>query len=184
MGYLKYVKNLKGTKEHKKIQRERLLKFRKEPTNKRIKRPTRLARARSLGYKAKEGFVIVRQKVKRGGRQNKKLKAGRKSSNTGRTKNLNKNYQTVAEQRSKERYPNLEVLNSYEVLKDGKHIWFEVILIDRMHPNINKDENLSNLARKAGRVERGLTSSSRKSRGLRKKGRGSEKTRLSGKKNI
>lgn len=177
MGYLKYIRNLKGNKEHKKIQKERLLKFRKEPSNKRIKRPTRMDRARSLGYKAKQGFIIVRQKLKRGGRQNKKLKAGRKSSNTGRKKNLKLNYQTVAESRSKERYPNMEVLNSYEVLKDGKHIWFEVILIDRKHPNITSDENLAKLASKKGRTQRGLTSSSRKSRGLRKKGKGSEKTR-------
>ncbi len=41
--------------------RKRLAEWRKEPAVLRIDRPTRIDRARSLGYKAKQGFLIVRQ---------------------------------------------------------------------------------------------------------------------------
>ena len=53
----------------KKLQHERTIKWRTEPVTVRVERPTRLDRARSLGYKAKQGFIVVRQRVDRGGRQ-------------------------------------------------------------------------------------------------------------------
>jgi len=59
--------------------------------------------------------------------------------------------------------------------------WFEVILVDKAHPSIKADKRISWIAEKqhTGRVYRGLTSSSRKSRGLRRKGIGAEKIRPS-----
>ncbi|MGI0035168.1 MAG: 50S ribosomal protein L15, partial [Nitrososphaera sp.] len=41
--------------------------WRAEPTISRIDRPSRLDRARRLGYKAKQGIVVVRARVGRGG---------------------------------------------------------------------------------------------------------------------
>jgi len=49
----------------KELYRERLIKWRREPRFQRIEKPTRLDRARALGYKAKQGFVIVRARIKR-----------------------------------------------------------------------------------------------------------------------
>lgn len=177
MGYIKYLKELRKNHSDKieELDKQRIMKFRSERSTKRIKQPTKPGKARSRGYKAKQGFVIVRQRVRTGGRQKEKLKAGRKSSNTGRKQSLNKNYQAIAEEKASVEYPNLTVLNSYEVVGDGKHRWYEVILVDKESPSIQDD--LENLAEKSGRVERGLTSSGRKSRGLRKKGKGAEKKR-------
>ncbi len=43
----------------------RMIQWRSEPVFNRIERPTRLDRARALGYRAKPGFVIVRTRVRR-----------------------------------------------------------------------------------------------------------------------
>ena len=48
------------------LMRERLVQWRKQPSTMRIEHPTRLDRARKLGYKAKQGFVMARTKVRRG----------------------------------------------------------------------------------------------------------------------
>ena len=52
--------------------------WRKQPAITRIDRPTRIDRARSLGYRAKKGFVVVRVKVRRGGRRKTRFKHGRR----------------------------------------------------------------------------------------------------------
>ena len=49
----------------------------------------------------------------------------------------------MAEERANKRFPNLEVLNSYNVGKDGIYYWFEIILVDPMHPAIIKDVDLN-----------------------------------------
>ncbi|MAG39167.1 50S ribosomal protein L15e [Candidatus Woesearchaeota archaeon] len=152
----------------KEINKKRVYSWRREPSTIRINRPTRLDRARSLGYKAKQGFIIVRQRVKRGGRQREKFKAGRRPKHMRRKKIVNKNYQQIAEERTNRKFVNCEVLNSYNVGKDGEYYWYEVILVDTFHPQILSNEKLHNLAFKRGRTYRGLTSAGRKSRGLRK----------------
>ncbi|MGM5482204.1 MAG: 50S ribosomal protein L15e [Nanobdellota archaeon] len=163
----------------------RLIKWRKESSTIRIEKPTRLDRARSLGYKAKQGIFLVRQKVIRGGHSREKLKGGRKPSRYGTRKNLSLSYKSIAEQRVNSKYPNCEVLNSYWVATDGRFHWYEVIMVDKEHPNIKSDKNFKWMSKKQNknRVLRGLTSSGKKSRGLRKKGTGSEKTRPSRKAN-
>ena len=47
----------------------------------------------------------------------------------------------------------------------------------REHPNIKKDMVLKRIVKQKGRVHRGLTSTGKKTRGLRKKGKGAEKVR-------
>lgn len=161
--------------------RERLIQWRKEPSIIRVEKPTRLDRARSLGYKAKHGFVIVRTRLLRGGRQRELFKSGRRSKHRRRKKIVGKNYQTIAEERVAKKFKNMEVLNSYPLAKDGKQVWFEIILVDPMHPRIQTDKNIKWITRPANqsRVHRGLTSAGKKSRGLRKKGQGTEKIRPS-----
>lgn len=161
--------------------RERLIKWRREPSTIRIERPTRLDRARSLGYKAKQGFVVVRQRVAKGGHRRPKIRAGRRSKHFRQRMILGKSYKQIAEERANKRYPNCEVLNSYWVCQDGKYYWFEIILVDKAHPAIRADKVIKWIAEKQhkGRVYKGLTSSGIKSRGLRRKGKGAEKLRPS-----
>lgn len=163
------------------IWQQRLVDWRKEEVTVRIERPTRLDRARSLGYRAKQGIILVRQRVDRGGRQRPQIRKRRRSKHFGRRKNVGKSYQWVAEERVASKYPNCEVLNSYYAGQDGMHYWYEVILIDKAHPQVLADPALkwTAMPQNTRRVFRGLTSSGRKSRGLRNKGKGAEKLRPS-----
>lgn len=148
------------------VWRARLVGWRKEPVTVRVEFPTRLDRAHALGYKAKQGVFIVRQRIPRGGRMVEKPAGGRTSKNYRQRLDLDKNYRTVAEQRAVSSYKNCEVVNSYFLAKDGIFIWYEVILADRTHPSVLADDHLRNVVSRRGRVERGLTSSARTSRGL------------------
>lgn len=183
MALYKYLKRFwaNPTEEYIKVRRERLLKMRHEPVTMRIKNPTRLDRARSVGYKAKQGYIIVRQRIGRGGRQNPDLKGARRSKHSSQRKDLEKNYQQVAEERAARNYPNLEVLNSYYLDKDGKYYWFEVIMVDKKLPEILADKNIAwiNEPQHTRRVFRGLTAAAKRSRGLWNKGKGAEKLRPS-----
>lgn len=163
----------------KELTRERLIKWRRENSIVRLDKPTRLDRARSLGYRAKQGIIIVRSKVKRGGRKRELLKAGRRSKTSRRMKIVSKNYQWIAEERAAKKYVNCEVLNSYYVLEDGQYYWFEVILVDRNSPVIKSDKELNWICNERGRVFRGKTSAGKRSRGLYGKGKGFEKIRPS-----
>mgnify|MGYP000178633010 CR=1 FL=1 len=92
-----------------------------------------------------------------------------------------KSLQWLAEERAQRKYPNLEVLNSYWIGKDGRYEYYEVIFLDPSHPSIKKDGDLGWIAsgRHRGRVFRGLTGAGKTSRGLRNKGEGAEKVRPS-----
>jgi len=106
-----------------------------------------------------------------------KIRSGRRTKAFRQFKLLDMNYQAIAERRAVENYPNCEVLNSYFVASDSKHKWYEVILIDRAHPQVLADANAKGVAKQRGRAQRGLTSANRKSRGLRYKGKGAEGAR-------
>jgi large subunit ribosomal protein L15e len=161
--------------------RERLIKWRKENVTVKIEKPTRIDRARSLGYKAKQGFIVVRQRVPRGGHTRPQIKKGRRPKRYGTRLDLNKNYKQIAEERCQKKFVNLTILNSYWVAEDGKSYWYEIILVDPNHPVIKSDKNLTWLQDKkhGSRVFHGKTSAGRKSRGLRGKGKGYEKARPS-----
>lgn len=178
MGYLKYVKAL-WKKPSKEAAKERLMQWRREPSTIRIEKPTRIDRARSLGFKAKQGYLIVRQRVPRGSTKRPKITGGRRSKNYKNYITLQKGWNQVAEERAQKKYPNCTVLNSYWVGEDGKNTWYEVILVNRSHPAIFKDSKINWISTKRGRARRGLTSAGKKSRGLNKKGLGTEKMRPS-----
>lgn len=144
--------------------------------------PLRIDRARALGYKAKQGIIVVRAKVRRGGRRMERINAARKPGKIGLKKYTpKKSIKWIAEERVQRKYPNMEVLNSYWVGEDGRYKYFEVILVDPDHPGIKSDKDLSWITQKqhTGRVHRGLTSAGKRSRGLRNKGKGAEKIRPS-----
>lgn len=161
---------------------QRAIEWRKQPTVIRIERPTRLDRARKLGYKAKQGFIVARIRIRRGGFRKIRPKAGRRQKRLGVVKfKLAKSLQLIAEERVARKFPNLEVLNSYWVWEDGLHKWFEVILVDPSHPVVASDDDINWIcnASNRGRVFRGLTSSGKEIRGLHLRGHGAEKVRPS-----
>jgi large subunit ribosomal protein L15e len=163
-------------------QQQRLIQWRKEENFSRIERPTRVDRARNLGYKAKQGYVVVRARVRHGGLRKPAIRKGRKPSAYGISKiTMGKNTQRIAEERTAKRYPNMEVLNSYWVGKDGKNHFYEIILVDPVHPAVMNDPKINWITNTTNkkRVLRGKTSAGQKGRGLRHKGKGAEKVRPS-----
>jgi len=154
----------------------------KERTIMRVEKPTNPKRARALGYRAKQGFVVVRARVRKGGRRKERPSRGRRPKRMGVLKIVpKKSLQLIAEERAARKFPNLEVLNSYHIGSDGKGEYFEVIMVDPHHPVIKNDPHINWICRKSqrGRVYRGLTRAGRKTRGLLKKGKGAEKMRPS-----
>ena len=151
--------------------RELMIEWRKQNTVVKVEKPLRLDRARSLGYKAKKGFVVLRVRVLRGGRQRPRPNKGRRSKRQTIKKVVKMNYRWVAEQRAQKKFPNLEVLNSYNLAKDGRHYFYDVILVDYSRPEIKNDRTMNWITKKTNqhRVHRGLTSAGKKSRGLRNK---------------
>lgn len=133
-----------------------------------VDKPLNLNKARMLGYKAKKGFVVIRIRVNRGGRSRPRHAHGRKSRKQHESLILKMSYRWVAEIRASKKYPNLEVLNSYYLGKDGKHYFFEVIMVDTDKPEIMNDKDINWICQPEmkGRAERGLTSAGKKSRGM------------------
>ncbi|MFW9971443.1 MAG: 50S ribosomal protein L15e [Candidatus Odinarchaeota archaeon] len=179
-----YVKETfeKHEKGYKTPQWFRGIEYRKGKSIQRVEHPTNLHRARTLGYKAKQGFIVVRARIRKGGMHKIRPKGGRKPRAMGVSKyTTGKNLQWIAEERVQKKYPNMQVLNSYKVYADGKHWYYETILVDPNHPVIKSDSNINWISQPqhAKRVTRGLTSSGKRARGLHKKGWGSEKTRPS-----
>ena len=162
--------------------RQRLIEWRRQSVISRIERPTRIDKARKLGYKAKQGFVVVRTRVRRGGMRKVRPRSGRRPKRMGVKKfKPAKSLKLIAEERTARKFPNLEVLNSYWVGEDGRSKWFEIILVDPSHPSIKADRDINWICQKQHyrRVFRSLTTAGKKVRGLKGKGKGSEKVRPS-----
>ncbi|MFH1095548.1 MAG: 50S ribosomal protein L15e [Candidatus Micrarchaeota archaeon] len=172
MGMYKYVQKTFQAEYHERatLYRARLSKWKDEDAVVRSQRPTNISRARTLGYKAKEGYLIARVRVGRGNRKRPHPWGGRKPGKNYAYTSPGKSLQAIAEERAAGRYPNLEVLNSYWVGEDGQRKYFEVILVDAA----KFDGKLGK-----GRAYRGLTSVGKRHRGLRGKGNGSENMRVS-----
>lgn len=182
MGMYKYLSQIyKKPKENLgEIWKQRLIALRQEPAIVRLDRPTRLDKAHSLGYKAKEGYIVVRVKLFKGRRIRPRFKGGRRPKHMRRKKIVGKNYQWIAEERAARKYRNCEVLNSYWLTEDGKHYWFEVILVDRVQVSKYKGMEWLAMRKHHGRVFRGKTAAGKRSRGiLTHKGKGAEKLRPS-----
>lgn len=124
--------------------RQRVVKWRKQNAVTRIEKPSRIQRARRLGYKAKQGIIVVRMRVGAGGMRKQRPKGGRRPKHLGVTRiKADDSMKTVAERRASQRYPNMKVFGSYFVYKDGIHYWFEVILADPSHARIANDRELN-----------------------------------------
>ena len=149
--------------------RKRMIEWRAGEAIVRVDKPLRLDKARALGYKAKKGIIVVRVRVPRGGHKKPRPTKGRRSKRMSIRVTLMENYKAIAERRVADKYPNMEVLNSYWIGKDGVHFFYEVILVDGNAPEIKSDKELSFVSKgkATGRAYRGLTFAGAKSRGLR-----------------
>ena len=117
--------------------------WRTEEVIQKINRPSRLDRARRLGYKAKQGIIVVRIRVGRGGMRKQRPVSGRRPKHFGVVHiKQGINMRKVAERRVGEKFPNLEVLGSYYLHRDGMYMWYEVILADTNHPAILNDKEM------------------------------------------
>jgi hypothetical protein len=90
----------------------------------RATRPSRVDKARRLGYKAKQGYVIFRTRVRRGGRKRPNPKGivyGKPKHQGIHKLKFQRSLRSVAEERVGRRATNLRVLNSYWVGQDATY---------------------------------------------------------------
>lgn len=143
--------------------KERVREWRRDNVVVRVEKPTNPAKAHALGYRAKQGFIVVRSRIEKGGRRRQAPAKGRNPGKFGLVHfTPPKKRQTILEQRVAKKFVNMEVLNSYQVGRDGQYHYYEVILVD---PAL-KTSKSAHLGKGKGRVFRGLTSSSKKSRSV------------------
>ncbi|KFD70628.1 hypothetical protein M514_09766 [Trichuris suis] len=174
MGAYRYVQEIWRKKQSDVMRfllRVRTWHYRQLPTIHRASRPTRPEKARRLGYRAKQGFVIYRIRIRRGGRKRKVTKGqtyGKPKTHGVNQLKPKRNLQAIAEQRVGRHCGALRVLNSYWVGQDSTFKYYEVILIDPMHKAIRRDPKINWICKPVmkHREMRGLTAAGRKSRGL------------------
>jgi len=101
--------------------------YRQKAVCHRASRPSRPDKARRLGYKAKQGYVVYRIRVRRGGRKRPVPKGAvyGKPVNQGVSElKFARALRSVAEERVGRRCPNLRVLNSYWVNQVRQLFWY------------------------------------------------------------
>ena len=187
MGAYKYLEELWKKKQSDVLRfllRVRCWEYRQLPSIHRAPRPTRPDKARRLGYKAKQGYVIYRVRVRRGSRKrpvSKGIVYGKPSTQGITQLKFARSLRSVAEERIGRAAGNLRVLNSYWVNQDATYKYFEVILVDPNHNAIRNDPRINWICRPTmkHRELRGLTSAGRSNRGLRQRGIGYAKLRPS-----
>merc|ERR1719352_1924615 len=178
MGAYKYLEEIWKKKQSDALRfllRVRCWEYRQLPRIHRVEHPTRPDKARRLGYKAKQGFVVYRVRVRRGSRKREAPKGITygKPVNQGVTQlKFQRSLRSVAEERVGRRAGNLRVLNSYWVNQDAVHKYFEVVLVDPSHNAIRNDPRINWICNPVHkhRELRGLTSAGRSARGLRLRG--------------
>ncbi len=121
---------LEAFKTRSPLLRERISKWRKTPVVVRVEKPLNPLRARSLGYKAKRGYVVARIRISKGKRKRRRPDLGRKPGKNRKTQPPGLSLQHLAEQKALRRFPNLCLVNSYYVGEDGQFKFYEVIFKD------------------------------------------------------
>ncbi|XP_069131994.1 large ribosomal subunit protein eL15-like [Argopecten irradians] len=183
MGAYKYIQELyrkKQTDVMRFLLRVRCWQYRQLAAIHRATHPTRPDKARRLGYRAKQGYVIYRVRVRRGGRKRPVAKGctyGKPKTHGVNQLKFQRSHRSIAEERVGRKCGALRVLNSYWVAQDSSYKFFEVILVDTFHKAIRRDPKIQwicNAVHKH-RELRGLTSAGKSSRGL-GKGHGFHKT--------
>ncbi|RYP10406.1 hypothetical protein DL765_008102 [Monosporascus sp. GIB2] len=176
MGALKYVEELQKKKQSDVLRfllRVRCWELRQLNVIHRASRPSRPDKARRLGYKAKQGYVIYRVRVRRGGRKRPVPKGATYGKPTNQGVNqlkYQRSLKATAEERVGRRCANLRVLNSYWINQDSTYKYYEVILVDPQHKAIRQDPRINWIVNPVHKHRecRGLTATGKKSRGLNK----------------
>ncbi|KAJ6282898.1 ribosomal L15-domain-containing protein [Bipolaris maydis] len=174
MGALKYVEELQKKKQSdmmRFLMRVRCWELRQLKVIHRASRPSRPDKARRLGYKAKQGYVIYRIRVRRGGRKRPAPKGATYGKPTNQGINqlkYQRSLKSTAEERVGRRCANLRVLNSYWINQDSTYKYYEVICVDPQHKAIRRDPRINWIVKPVHkhRESRGLTATGKKSRGL------------------
>ena len=187
MGAYKYLSELWRKKQSDTLcflMRVRCWEYRQLPVIHRASRPSRPDKARNLGYKSKQGFVIYRVRVRRGSRK----KQVSKGINYGKPRNCGinqhkwrRNLRSKAEERVGRACGGLRLLNSYWIAQDSLYKYYECIMVDPMHKCIRSDPRINWLCNPVHkhRELRGNTSAGRQGRGLRTRAHGASKLRPS-----
>merc|ERR1712002_955776 len=177
MGAYKYMTELYRKKQSDVLRyllRIRCWQYRQLAKVHRVPRSTRPDKARRLGYKNKQGFVIYRIAMRRGGRKRPVPKGcpyGKPKTSGGvKQQKPVRNLQSIAEERVGRRVQGLRVLSSYWVGQDSTYKYYEVIMIDIHHKAITRDPKINWMC---GNVQkhrelRGLTTAGKSSRDLEK----------------
>ncbi|CAB66171.1 60S ribosomal protein L15-B [Schizosaccharomyces pombe] len=174
MGAYKYLEELAKKKQSDVnlfLSRVRAWEYRQMNVIHRASRPSRPDKARRLGYKAKQGYVIYRIRVRRGGRKRPVPKGqtyGKPVHQGVNHLKYQRSARCTAEERVGRYCSNLRVLNSYWVNQDATYKFFEVILVDPSHKAIRRDPRINWIVNPVHkhRESRGLTSIGKKSRGI------------------
>jgi large subunit ribosomal protein L15e len=187
MGAYKFLEELWRKKQSdvmRFILRVRTWEFRQHKAIHRATKPSRPDKAHKLGYKAKQGYVIWRVRVRRGNRRklgNKGQVYGKPSNQGVLKRKFQRSLKSVAEERVGKICGGLRVLNSYWAGQDSIYKFYEVILVDPAHNAIRNDPKINWICQPVHkhRELRGVTSTGRKHRGLRCKGHKASKLRPS-----
>jgi len=158
--------------------------YRHYPSIQRVKSPTRTEKAKKLGYKAKQGFIVYRVRIRRGGRKRpvkKGITYGKPKGHGVNELKFNRNKRSLAEERASKICGNLRILNSYWLNEDSVYKYFEVIFVDPNLKTIKRSPRINWICKASfkHRELRGITSAGRQSRGLRRKGHRANKIRPS-----
>nr|AFR90237.1 L15 ribosomal protein [Sterkiella nova] len=181
MGAYKYLEELWRKKQSdilRFVMRMRSWEYRQLPVIHKVHRPSRVDKARKLGYKAKQGYVIYRIRIRRGGRKrpvSKGIVYGKpvnQGINQLKPARSHRSTAEESEERVGRRCTNLRVLNSYWIGQDGTFKFYEVILVDPNHKAVKNDPRINWIAspKHKHRENRGLTASGKKNRGINKRG--------------
>ncbi|KAJ3064569.1 60S ribosomal protein L15 [Podochytrium sp. JEL0797] len=174
MGAYKYLEELQKKKQSDVVRfllRVRCWEFRQLNVIHRASRPSRPDKARRLGYKAKQGYVVYRVRVRRGGRKRPVKKGavfGKPASQGVNQLKYQRSHRSTAEERVGRKCGNLRVLNSYWVNQDSTFKFYEVILVDPQHKAIRRDARINWIVAPVHkrRESRGLTAIGKQNRGL------------------
>ncbi|SBS81228.1 60S ribosomal protein L15, putative [Plasmodium ovale curtisi] len=172
MGAYKYIQEIWKKKQSDVMHfllRVRTWEYRQLPVVHRVSKPSRPDKAKRLGYKAIQGFVIYRVRVRRGDRKKRVRKGivhGKPKHQGVHKQKSTRNLKSIAEGKvGKSICGNLRVLNSYWVGQDAVYKYYEVILVDPMHNSVRNRPNINWICNPVHkhRELRGLTSAGKKS---------------------
>merc|ERR1740123_2310668 len=165
MGAYKYLEELWKKKQSdlmRFVLRVRAWEYRQLPTVHRCQRSSRADKARTLGYKRAQGYVIYIVRVRRGGRKRMVRKGcvyGKPRNHGIRKLKKEQTHKNIAEQRVGRVASNLRVLNSYWVSQDASNKFYEVIMVDPHHKAIRQNPEINWIvsSKHGHREQRGLT---------------------------